>query len=184
MRYVVILAALIGGVVLAKTYFTDTGQRISTEMSTAVQPSPQDANLHFTAEDLVKVGCKVAPELGRYSQADIPLLGTMKMYVLRSESGCKVGLTSQITAVKEDDPGVWAGVRAGASVAARKNGFDVGSEEGNLGEYSEIHRFTQNGVSKGFTYAIQNKGLLHSITIMSDEIAPDAELESVIAAKL
>jgi len=114
---------------------------------------------------------------------DIPFLGTVKMYVLRSEAGCKVGLTSQISAVNEGGEGVWAGVRAGASVVARKNGFELSSEAGNLGEYSEIHRFTRNGVNKGFTYSIQNKGFLHSITILSDEIVPDAELESVIAAK-
>lgn len=183
MKYIVILIILVAGGVFAKSYFAHTEQRLNKEMTTAAKPSNQDSNRHFTADDLAKIGCKVAPELGKYTQADIPFLGIVKMYTLRSESGCKVGLISQISEAKENDEGQWAGIRAGASGTARKRGFDLESEEGALGEYSEIQYFTQNGKGKGFTYAIQNKGYLHSITIFSDEITLDEKLESVIAEK-
>lgn len=183
MNYAVILVALIVGLGLAKTYIDNTEKRLNAEMTTAVQPSAQDLSQHFTAEDLAKVGCRVAPELGKFSQMDFPLLGTVKMYALRSETGCKVDLLSQISSAKENDEGLWAGVRAGASVTARKRGFELDSEEGSLGEYSEIQHFSQNGADKGFTYAIQNKGFLYSITIFSDEVTLDEKLESVIAAK-
>lgn len=183
MNYAVILVALIVGLGLAKTYFNNAEKRLNTEITTAVKPSAQDLNRHFTAEDLAKIGCRVAPELGKFSQMEFPLLGTVKFYALRSETGCKVDLISEISSAKENDEGSWAGVRAGASVTARKRGFELDSEEGSLGEYSEIQHFSQNGADKGFTYTIQSKGFLHSITIFSDEVTLDDRLESVIAAK-
>ncbi|CAG1022730.1 hypothetical protein MTYM_01947 [Methylococcales bacterium] len=182
-KYILILAVLVGGIVFAKTYLTHTENRLNAEITTAVKPSAQDSSQHFTAEDLAKIGCRVAPELGKFSQVDFPLLGTVKFYALRSETGCKVDLISEISSAKENDEGSWAGVRAGASVTARKRGFELESEEGSLGEYSEIQHFSQNGADKGFTYTIQSKGFLHSITIFSDEVTLDDRLESVIAAK-
>lgn len=178
-----ILALAVVGAV-AKTYVANEEKRIATEMSTAVKPSSEDAKRHFTAEDLAKLGCRVAPEAGSYSQVDMPLIGVVKTYALRSGTGCKVALSSQLSSIASGDDGRWAGVRAGASVLAKKRGFDLSSEQGGLGEYSEIYYFTQGGVAQGFTYAVQSGGILHSIMILSEDIAVDDKLESIIADKL
>jgi len=184
MKYLAVLLIIVAAVAAGKRYFNKTGERISTEMTTALTPAPEDARMHFTATDLVKVGCRVAPELGKYSQVDMPFIGLVKTYGLRSDAGCRLVLSSQLSQMNLGADGMWAGVRAAASGTARKQGYEVETEEGSLGEYSEIHHFTQNGQAKGFIYAVESKGVLHSITILSEDIQLDEKLEAVIAEKL
>lgn len=151
---------------------------------TAEPASDNVASAHFNASDLKRLGCNVDSRLAKTSSLEYPLVGKMEAYGLQSNSNCKVSLISTYYKSATYDEGTWAGIRASHKVAAKKKGYEISRSGGNLGEHSEVAEFFKNGSYKGFAYTVQSNGLLRSITIYSDDIRPNEELETIIAEKL
>lgn len=176
MKYVLLLAAIATGLYL---WSTNHGHQASP------QPAQYSAR-HLSADDLESMGCHVDKSLGKHSSIDVPLIGVIEGYSLKSEVGCKVNLVSQIqkSLSESDRESMWAGIRAANDIAAKKRNFDSALSEGDLGEYSEITTYTQNGSHKGFTYVVEANGLITNVTIISDEIMPDEKMEGILRSKL
>lgn len=138
---------------------------------------------HFTVADLEKLGCRVNV-VPTTKQLEMPILGTVDSYGFTSDAPCASLLISTLQPVEEDDPGLWAGKRAGAGVFAKKHGYDREGYAGEVGDYSEIEVFSRQGVELGFTYNVQANGQLHSVTLISDRIDASGAFESVLREKL
>lgn len=138
---------------------------------------------HFTVADLARLGCevKVTP---RTTSKSVPLMGRIDAYGFSKGPACASTLISTLTQSPKYDEGTWAGLRASNHIFAEKHGYDLGEYSGELGEYSELDVFTQQGQERGFQYRVQADGLIHSVTLISDSIEPDKAFEAVLHEKL
>ncbi len=141
----------------------------------------------FTMEDLEKLGCKIEAT-PKISSIDIPMLGHIDGYSIRSNSECATKLFSTIQTYEHNiagiEEGVWAGKKASAMNFAENHGYDLSSQDGNIGERSKIELFTKNGRQAGFQYSVLANGYLHSVLIESDSIEPNGTFEAILKEKL
>ncbi len=179
-RYVKYIAIIL--VVLTALYFylkTDSPSQ-SIVKNQVVQPTGEKIEGLFSIQDLERLGCKPKSSIGVYQKKSNLLMGEISSYSLQSTEGCKVSLINLAQVPRGDDPGLWAGIRAAASGIARNNDYEKSGREGNIGEYSEIIDFSEDGEHRGFIYAVQNGGIVYSLIVLSDTLKPSALLESII----
>lgn len=142
---------------------------------------------HFTIADLEKLGCKIeaTPKILSF---DMPLVGHVDGYRVESDSACATKLVSTINPYDNStvgiEEGAWAGKKVSAMNVAENRGYDLSSQDGNIGERSEIELFTKNGRQAGFQYSVLANGYLHSVLIESDSIEPNEAFESILKEKL
>ncbi len=112
----------------------------------------------------------------------------MDGYSVRSNSECATKLFSTIQTYETYstgvEAGIWASQKSTAMNFAENHGYDLSSQNGNIGERSEIELFTKNGQHAGFKYSVLANGYLHSVLIESNSIEPNGAFESILKEKL
>jgi len=150
-----------------------------------VVPPPADQiDGLFSRRELKRLGCVPQPSAEAYEKKSHLLIGEVSSYALQSDRGCNITVINLAQVAIGDDPGLWAGIRAAASGISRGSGYEQNSREGNIGEYSEIIDFTEHGEHRGFAYAVQDKGIVYSLIILSDTLKPSVLLESIILERM
>lgn len=168
---------------LAATFALVGFSFLPTAENRVADPAAPDLYRHFTERDLAALGCQVAPGLGHKRVTELPHQGTVEIYRLQSETGCRISLQSQVQETGEGHA-AWAGVRAEASALARQRGLELTYHGGHLGQRSEVAVFTQGGQPRGFSYTVQVQNQLRTVIIFSDHISPDARLEALLRRKV
>lgn len=174
---------------------TKQAERIGAAIASQVRIAPVvqpigtvESPAFFDETDLRALGCDVPDGTGRYADAAAPSVPGMRVFSLIHSEDCVIDLLNIIQPKEGGGPGgdggLWAGLRASVSGQARRRGFDTERFEGELGDYSEIRIFTQDGAYRGFWYAIETDQVFYVLRVFSPDLGFDMALDKRLRLKL
>lgn len=150
----------------------------------ASSPALPSAAHHFSETELQALGCKVLGARTRLQHNNLPLVGKVENFTLKSQRGCKIKLASQLRHSPKYDAASWAGLRSGLAVLSKRQRFDLTISTGLLGEHSEIHHFSRHGIPQGFGYIIQYRDMLYLLTVLGTHPFDIKQVTTMIKSRL
>ena len=150
--------------------------------SCAFAQTAETKEVFINKADLAALGCQVSSDSGTY----VRRMGEQALN-FRNKRDCVINITTTVTLLqyaKKSAEQYWADVPEDAERRAKKCKCQPATTQGTRGERSETIVFPGEGKTRGFTYVVQDRGVIYEVSVYSEQLQPSSELEERVFAKI